>query len=64
MRSKIKKKTNKVKRPLLEVRSICMLEGSNMESYNKKEVEITKVITNLVSIRNSSDVFRFLFKLQ
>ena len=35
-----------------------------MESYIKKEVEITKVITNLPSIRNSSDVFRFLFKLQ
>lgn len=58
------KKKQKVKRPLLEIRSICFQEGSSMESYSKNEVDITIVITNLISIRNSVDVFRFLFKLR
>ena len=32
-----------------------------MECKNEMDLEITQVIVNVVSIRNSSDVFRFFF---
>ena len=61
-----------MKRPFLQIREICekyhsvKQEETKMDQNNKKDVEITKAIVNLVSIRNSCFVFffRFLFKLQ
>ena len=35
-----------------------------MERKNEMDLEITQVIVNVVSIRNSSDVFRFFFFFQ
>ena len=42
-----------------QINSCARIEGSKMESLKKTGIEITKVVTNLVSIRNSSDVFGF-----
>ena len=58
-----KQNKKKVKRPLLEIRSICFQEGSSMDSYSKNEVDINKVITNLTSIRNSVDFCSFSFQI-
>ena len=54
------------------VRSITLLnkkksvkqEETKMDQNNKKDVEITKAIVNLVSIRNSCFVFFFSFSFQ
>ena len=46
--------------PLLTAVNKCArLEERRMELFKKTGVEITKTITNLVSKRNSSDVFGF-----
>ena len=47
-----------------QINSCARTEGSKMEPFKsskkkKTGIVITKVITNLVSIRNSSDVFGF-----
>ena len=42
-----------------QINSCARIEGSKMESLKKTGIEITKVVTNLVSILNSSDVFGF-----
>ena len=34
-----------------------------MERKNEMDLEITQVLVNVVSIRNSSDVFRFFFQI-
>ena len=56
----VEKKSNEICEKYHSVKQ----EETKMDQNNKKDVEITKAIVNLVSIRNSCFVFFFPFSFQ